>query len=126
VLDRGSDAEHLPRAGDRDHGALDGQGTPAGEEEALLGAHRVRHQVLRLGEDPLGLAPVVEPVEAQDVRGEDPLADDVHHPRVRAPAQLVSRRAVHDVAATLELLERLENRHAGMIHRKLLDRYLPC
>jgi hypothetical protein len=58
---------------------------------------------------PLGLPPVVEAVERGDVGGEDPLADDLQHPRVGAAALLVAGRAVDEVAAAAELLEYLED-----------------
>jgi hypothetical protein len=105
------DQQLLAGAGHGQHGGLDRQGAAARGEERLLGADRVRHQLLGLAQHALGLAAVVEPVEGQDVRAEHVEADDLGHTSVDASALLVTGRPEDDVSAAPELLQRLQHGH---------------
>lgn len=88
----------------------------AGGEERLVGADRVRHQVLRTAQHALGLTAVVQSVQGEDVGAEHVEADDLGHPRIRPAALLVPRRAVCDVSPAAEVPQRLQHGYPRMIH----------
>ncbi len=108
--------QFLVRAGDREHGGLDGEGAAAGGEEGVLGAYRVGHQRLGPFQHAAGGAPVVEAAVRQQITVEDRVAEHLAHSRVRSARLFVPGRSEGQFLRLAVADQRVEYRRLMVIH----------
>lgn len=107
----------LVRVGDGQHGCLHREGTAAGGEEGVFGAHRVSHQLFGPLQDALGHGPVVHTGQREHVRAEEGIPKHGSYPWIGAAPLLVAGRCERQLSLSLVRRQSVEYRRLRMVHR---------